>query len=625
MDATLRAEVEALLAADRSAPTEDRIDLASAAELISDDPPVVGERVGPWRVVRELGRGGMGRVDLVERADGAYDQRAALKRLGLVAPSRVKRFLRERQILASLRHPGIARLLDGGVEGEAPYLVMEYVEGEPITTYADAHGLLLRDRLTLFLQVCDAVTYAHRRLVVHRDLKPSNVLVSERAGEEGAPVAHVTLLDFGVARLLDADLDEPVTAEGFGAPLTPGYASPEQIDGGEITTATDVWSLGVLLYELVTGRRPFLTHSRDAWVEATRRAAPTLPSEVVKTASGTEASPTDARRLRGDLDAICLAALQREPEKRYVGAADLAADLRRYLEGLPVEARRPSALYRVRRFAGRHKVAVAAALAAVAVGVAGTAFYTVRLAAERDLAETARTEAVETATFLEDVLSAASPFSTERRDTLSVAAVLSGAAREVGTMGSAPVRQAHLYTVIGRTFDELGRVAEADSLLRLALALAASGSERWNEAATALGTVLVKGDSSQVVESVGLYRRVLVEREARLSRTDPMLANAHADLAFGLWMADDYARAESLAARAVDLHRGASPPDSVGFANALKVYGDALETTQKNEAAEAIFVEMLAVRRVVYGPEHPSVPIGLNSFAGFLRNLERYD
>ncbi|HIL56761.1 MAG TPA: serine/threonine protein kinase [Rhodothermales bacterium] len=617
----LRSEVESLIAADRAAATEPAFEVADAAALLDASTPAPGERVGPWRVIREIGRGGMGRVDLVERADGAYEQQAALKRLGLVAPSRVRRFLRERQILASLRHPGIARLLDGGVEEGAPYLVMEYAEGEPITTYADRHGLRLRDRLALVVEVCDAVAYAHQRLVVHRDLKPSNVIVGAR--EDGR--VRATLLDFGVARLLDPDVQDPITAEGPGAPLTPGYAAPEQIDGGEVTTATDVWSLGVLLYELVTGRLPFPTHSRDAWVEAARLAAPTLPSEVVKTASttGTETPPADARRIRGDLDAICLTALRSEPGDRYASAVELRADVQRFLDGLPVEARRPSAWYRVRRFAGRHKAAVGVALVALALVAGGTAFYTARLSAERDRAETALAEAEATATFLEDVLGAASPFATDRRDTLRVVDLLGEAAREVGTLNN-PARQAHLYTVIGRTFDDLGRAVEADSLLRLAARLAAPGTERWNSAAAALGSVLVKGDSAQIAEAVGLFRRVHEGRQRGLPPTDPDLADATADLAFGLMRAGDFEEAEVLAGRSVELYRKAAPPDSIGLAYALMVHGDALEATQQMPEAEAVLREMLDVRRAVYGPDHPSVPVGLSSLAGLLRNQERF-
>ena len=476
-DPALRLEVEAMLAADDQASVLDESAPAAAAALVEDHRQ--GERVGPWRVVRPIGEGGMGRVDLVERADGAYEQRAALKRLSVVAPSRVRRFLRERQILASLDHPGISRLLDGGVsEARAPYLVMEYVEGEPITDYAERLALGLRDRLRLFLQVCDAVAYAHRHLVVHRDLKPSNVLVGKRAdpptGDEARSTgatddaAHVTLLDFGVARLLDADQDD-LTVEGPGAPLTPGYAAPEQATGDAITTATDVWALGVLLYELIAGRRPFESTGRDAWAETVRTTDPAPPSRIDPTA--TDRSRTDLRRVRGDLDAICLTALRREPEARYASAHDLAADLRRYLGGETVQARPPSALYRARRFVGRHRVAVAAAALVVVAASAGTA--STLWQARETRAEAARTQA--TATFLAGLFEDADP-TVSATDTLSALDLLNrGAARLDAELADQPGVRAELYGVIGSAYLGLGRPDSARAFARRQVAIREPG------------------------------------------------------------------------------------------------------------------------------------------------------
>ncbi len=475
-DAALRAEVESLLSADADATTgDDALDGGLDASALLDTAPVVGERIGPWRVLRSIGRGGMGRVDLVERADGAYDQKAALKRLGLVAPARVRRFLRERQILATLDHPGIARLLDGGVADDgAPYLVMEYVEGEPITAYADRHGLGLRARLRLFLQVCDAVAFAHRHLVVHRDLKPSNVLVGEggtgeaggtgTAEAEGVPAgARATLLDFGIARLLDAETDEPLTDDGPGAPLTPGYAAPEQVAGEPVTTATDVWALGVLLYELIAGRRPIEADTRRAWADAVLRTSPTAPSQA---ADGT----TAARHLRGDLDAIALTALRREPEARYASASDLAHDLRRYLAGEPVQARAPSVGYRARRFVGRHRAAVAAAaLVAVAVVAGGAATAWQAREAHASAAESAAT-----ADFLAGLFQGADP--TASGDSLLALDLLRrGAGRIDAELSAQPGARARLGLVVGHAYLGLGRPDSAAAFARRTLALRQPG------------------------------------------------------------------------------------------------------------------------------------------------------
>ncbi|MEL6615751.1 MAG: serine/threonine-protein kinase, partial [Bacteroidota bacterium] len=312
--------------------------------------PFLGQTVGPWHVVDLLGRGGMGTVYRAERHDESFDQSVALK---LVRPGFGEhfraRFVRERALLASLDHPGIARLLDGGVaSGGTPYLAIELVDGTPITTYADARGLDIEARLRLFVLACDAVAYAHRNLVVHRDLKPDHIVV-EAVDEE----TRVKLLDFGVAKLLSDD-DDVLTRTGSAGPLTPAYASPEQLRGSPITTATDVYALGLVLYEVLTGRRPY-SLSGLTLVQADRVVSETIPPLA------SEVAPPEARRaLRGDLDTIAAKALEKEPNRRYATAADLAADIRRYLDGLPVEARPATAAYRTARFLKRHRVLASA-------------------------------------------------------------------------------------------------------------------------------------------------------------------------------------------------------------------------------------------------------------------------
>jgi len=344
-------------------------------------------RIGAWRIVAPAGEGGMGTVYAVERDDGEYRMRAALKvvRSGLhLDASFVRRFREERQILARLDHPNVARLLDGGVTDDGrPYYVMEFVDGAPIDRWCNERGTSIEDRLALFAKVCDGVAAAHARDIVHRDLKPSNVLVTAR----GEP----KLLDFGIAKTL-APLR--YTAEHSVSPdavdgsrstltrtgerlLTPEYASPEQIRGEAVTPSTDVYALGVLLYELLTGQRPYhgRNRSRHEIERAILEEAPTRPSAVATLA------PNELRRrLRGDLDTIVLAALRKEPERRYATAAELAADVRRHLEGHAVHARGDSATYRLRVWAGRHRNAVAAGVVGLAAGLVALVAFAPRLA-----------------------------------------------------------------------------------------------------------------------------------------------------------------------------------------------------------------------------------------------------
>jgi non-specific serine/threonine protein kinase/serine/threonine-protein kinase len=380
-DAPLRADVERLLAAHASA--GDFISspaIAAAGQWNADDESWIGRLVGPYRVVREIGRGGMGAVYLAERADGQYQQRVALKviKRGMDTEQVLARFRAERQILASLDHPNIARLLDGGSTDQGvPFFAMEYIEGEPIDAWAARRELSVEDRLRLFLQVCGAVAYAHQNLVVHRDIKPLNILVTS----EGVP----KLLDFGIAKVLHQDADEATSTVTGMRLLTPEYASPEQIEGRHATTVSDVYALGVVLYELLTGRSPYRTRGRTPveLVEAVRTTDPERPSAV----GGTEKL---RRRLRGDLDTILLTALRKEPTRRYPSVEQLAGDVRRHLDGLPVRARPDTFRYRAGKFVGRNRVPVAAgALLGLALlgGTAATAYQAQQARAAQAVAE----------------------------------------------------------------------------------------------------------------------------------------------------------------------------------------------------------------------------------------------
>src|SRR5688572_16500160 len=375
--------------------------------------PALERRIGPYRILRELGQGGMGVVYLAARADEQFRKRVALKviRSGRASEEVVRHFKRERQILAGLDHPNIAKLLDGGTTDDGlPYFVMEYIEGEPLLAYCDSRKLSVAERLKLFQAICSAVQYAHRNLVVHRDIKPGNIVVAE----DGSP----RLLDFGIAKLLNPELaGEAPTATAV--VMTPTYASPEQASGGRITTATDVYSLGVVLYEMLTGHLPYRLLSRQPLeiLKAISEQEPEKPSTAVGRTEDVTAPPEGAalhvtpervsstregtpdrlqRRLRGDLDNILMLALRKEPPRRYASVEAFSDDIRRYLEGLPVNARQPTAGYRAGKFLQRHVAGVAASAVFIVllIGFAvAMAMQSARVARERDVAEKERAAA----------------------------------------------------------------------------------------------------------------------------------------------------------------------------------------------------------------------------------------
>lgn len=370
-DSQLRTEVESMLRADTTSESVFASAFATAvkkeAASFMDPSRLEGSRIGPYRLIHEIGRGGMGSVYLAARADEQYESNVAIKlvRAGYDTDFVLRRFRGERQILARLQHPNIGRLLDGGTtENKIPYLVMEYVQGSRITAYAAEHRLSVEQRIRLFLPVCSAVEYAHRAFIVHRDLKPGNILVDTT----GTP----KLLDFGISKLLHCEVPDAVDMQDV--PMaTPDYASPEQVVGDPVTPAADVYSLGVVLYELLTGVRPHrILHASPQELERAICVNPvTRPSEAAHN------DRRLARRLAGDLDAIILCAMRREPQQRYASVDRLAGDLQRYLEQRPVTARPASFGYRAARFIQRHRapIALAGAVTIPVLGLGGFAAY----------------------------------------------------------------------------------------------------------------------------------------------------------------------------------------------------------------------------------------------------------
>jgi serine/threonine-protein kinase len=430
-DPGMRREAIALAAADGDAAGDVARSVGRAAALSLKPELAAGMRVGAYRLVREIGAGGMGSVFLAERTDAEYDVRVAVKLLrGIPTASASERLRRERQILADLRHPNIARLLDGGTTtGGLPYLVLEYVDGPTIADWCRAHALPVDARLALVRELCRAVHYAHQRLVIHRDLKPGNVLVNA----QGEPV----LLDFGIAKLLDDTGDATQTA---GAWMTPAYASPEQKRGDPLSTATDVYGLGVILYELLTGRAP----AADA--ASLPRVSDSAP--FVHTA-----------RLRGDVDRIVAKATHAESTRRYASAEALADDIDRFLSGHPVLAASDSVRYRLGKFARRHRWGVAAS-----IGVALLSFaFVTRLALERDRARAAETEArVEAASanrvtdYLVSIFENATPDDAGRKAIPPIQMIDTAWDELKGRLADEPFQRARLLTTLGRIYNDYG-------------------------------------------------------------------------------------------------------------------------------------------------------------------------
>ncbi len=467
----LAREVEDLLATTLA--TMGMFETPAAGEPLAQ-PGAAPSRLGAWRLVEPLGEGGMGEVWLAERIEGGFKQQAALKlvRAAVAREHALARFRLERQVLAHLNHPAIAKVLDGGIAPDGrPWFAMELVAGRPITDFARERSLPLRERLLLLIAVCEAVDYAHRSLVVHRDLKPSNIVVT--------PSGEPRLLDFGLAKMLEAD-DDPGLTRTHMLAFTPAYAAPEQVLGGAITTATDVYALGVLLYELLTGRLPHDRGARSpaALADMVSHETVTRPSLALRRdLSGVPAAPDAvhrARAMEGDVDTIALKALHREPERRYQGAAALADDLRRYLEGRPIAARPDTLGYRARRFVGRHRVVVAlAALAflslATGLGAALVQRNHARREADRAQSEARRAERIKG--FALELLSQADPTQSTRGREMSAAELLHSAAAQVEKgLADEPAARTEMRMVVARGLVSLGESKEALPLLDRSLA-----------------------------------------------------------------------------------------------------------------------------------------------------------
>ena len=630
-DRALREEVGALLASESVSsfldePAEEFVEPLLSKLSPGPDAGESAPQVGPYRIVRELGRGGMGAVYLAERADHQYQKRVALKLLpawSAASERMVRRFVEERQIMAALDHPNIARLFDGGVTVDGlPWFAMEYVEGAPLDRYCDERRLTIEQRLELFCRVCSAVQYAHQNLIVHRDLKPANILVTHDG--------DVKLLDFGIAKLLgDASAGTSLTLTNERV-MTPLYASPEQIRGDVITTASDVYSLGVLLYELLAGTYPYRLATRESY-EVARAILDQEPGPMsiavhrareVATEPGRSTTIEDiartraiaqtklARRLRGDLDTIVATAMQKEPVRRYGSAQQLESDVRRHLAGLSLTARPETRASRTRKFVRRHRVGVGVA-AGVALLLLGSAVVTsvqslriraqaARIAVERDRAE-------QVSSFLAGLFQTSDPYAGAAGGRTAREILDSGAARIDRELAGQPETRAQMMFEMGRAYFGLGLRNRARRFLEVSLAIRrrAYPEGRLDVARTLDVLGLVRLEQGDLDDAERAYREAFELRRQLLGVRHPEVARTLNGLAGVLRAVGRYREADSVSRTAIEIDQSQVPANPMEVAESVK--GLAHSVRERGDYPEAVrlYARALTAQREELRAEHP--------------------
>lgn len=565
---------------------------------------------GQWRLLRLLGSGGMGSVYLVERADEQFEQRAALKVLpvGLGGAQGHARFLMERQILARLVHDNIARLLDGGVtESGVPYFVMDYVDGVPIDAFCEAQQLSVDARLALVLEIADAVQYAHRNLVVHRDLKPGNVLVEE--------AGHVRLLDFGIAKVLEPDADDNLTRVSQ-RPATPAYASPEMLRGEPVDATTDVYSIGVLIYALLTGRLP-LSFDGLSLADMHERVLAEVPPPASRYSD----------RVDNELDAIVAKALAKDPEERYASVEGLANDIRNYLDGLPVNARAPSAMYRAGKFIGRHKAGASfAAFAVIALasitGLAVNAAITAErqsqtIALERDRAEEIRD-------FLISIFNSADP-NRAPADVTARELLDAGRQRIATELAEQPELQVDLAMTIGEVYATFRMTDEWREMLEMELDLRRDidGTDHIDYVDTLFGM-------SQLEDMTGNYDASQAYAQEALEiteRLDHLLGQAFAHKRLGriLHLKGDYESADKHYRRSLAINEDELGANDVETNKIRMHLSTLLNHQQKYEEALAMLERVYSIRQEHYPGDHSEYSEVFLATGSVMNALGRYD
>ncbi len=629
-DAALVAEVLSLLEADSEGHALLERSLGDVARDVLDGgvPAALrAARFGPYRIIDVLGEGGMGVVYRAVRDDLASVAALKILRDAWLSPARRERFASEQRTLAQLNHPSIAHLYDANsLPDGTPWFVMEYVEGVPLTEYCQAHGSSIAERIRLFRAVCEAVLHAHTHAIIHRDLKPSNILVKD----DGA----VKLLDFGIAKhleTLDSSADQTRTGLRL---MTPAYAAPEQIRGDRVGLHTDVYSLGIILYELLTGRLPFdLTHRTPSEAEQVISEYQAVkPSAVARATASHAGAPAEStsRVSWADLDVLCLTAMHKDPERRYRTVEALIRDIDHYLDGEPLDARPDSIRYRMGKFVRRNTRAVAATLLAVATIIGIVAFYTIRVATARNaaVAEAARAQRIQG--FMLNLFQGGDQ-EAGPAESLRVVTLVDRGVQEAGSLVGEPRVQAELLATLGGIEQQLGNLDRADSLLTAArdqrMALLGPAHPEVAESDVALG--LLRSDQARFNDAEQLVRQGLAASRTELAPEHPVVARATAALGHVLVERGAYDSAVPILEEAVRIY---SAPGTVtpALANSLYELANTHFYLGHWAIADSLTRQVLAMSRALHGDKHPAVAedlinLGAIQFeAGHYGEAERY-
>lgn len=606
---------------------------------ISDlDSKLIGETIDGWNIKEQIGVGGMGSVFLAEKNTEDFQHQVALKivKKGMDSESVINRFRQERKILASLNHPNIARLIDGGVTDDGrPYFVMDLVKGLPITEYCDSKKLGIFERLSIFQKVCNAVHYAHKNLIVHRDLKPSNIIVTE----EG----ELKLLDFGIAKLLNDSEDFKLTQVGMQV-HTPAYASPEQLTGDSITTASDIYTLGILLYEILSGRRPFeIYRSKKEYIELILSKEPMKPSDALLEISSVDESTKTIedisiqrnervgklqRTLSGDLDVICLTAMHRESERRYTSSSDLAADINRHIRGLPVQAQVDSTYYRFKKFLGRNIAASMISIVAFVTIISLSVFYTMQLTKQRDIAILEREKSEQIVDFVTGLFEISDP-SESKGENISARDLLDAGFIQIQTkLSDQPIVQQTLRRVLGEVYYKMGLEKQAKEILTETLSKQKLllGDSHLDVAITKIILGFIYQDRGKLDLAESLFIEAFNTQKQLLKSDHFVLVESLNVLAFLEQTKGDYEKSESLFIDALNMAKRLSKGDHEYVAETLKNLGGVNRVLDRNDKAELLLREALSMQMRLYeGGIHPEIDDTKRELAGLLRNTRRFN